>query len=265
MLIRSRIGCAPTPFRPILRPIAEQINHLMQRLDGAFERERRFASNAAHELLTPVTELRVAAENALDWPADLQATADLAKDSRELAEQMEHVVRSLLALSRAEANLTPLKVESLDLAVLLRQWAEAAAPELKARKLKLVLNLPPELKTQSDPVVLRSILNNLLVNAIEYSLEASELRITARRLPGTVEVEVINHAARISPEDVAHFGEPFWRGDKAHQSREHSGLGLALSRAFAQLLRGNLGFSLQGNHCIVATRTLISTPSSQAP
>ena len=73
---------------PDLIPIAGQINDLMARLEAALDRERRFAGNAAHELLTPVSELRLASENALEWPNDLMATSSLASLSSVAKEQL---------------------------------------------------------------------------------------------------------------------------------------------------------------------------------
>ena len=241
-----------------LRPIAEQINHLMHRLEGAFERERRFASNSAHELLTPVSELRVAAENALEWPNDPQATAGLASEARELAIQMEHVVRSLLALSRAEANLTRLRVELIDLSTLIHETLQANFEKAHARSLRFETKLPPALEIESDQVLLGSILKNLIQNSLEYALPGGTIKISATATKADVEIVVTNQTSPITPEEIARFGEPFWRRDTAHQSREHAGLGLALSKAFAHLLGGELAITAES-----ATRITVKLLLSQ--
>src|SRR5690606_14347647 len=90
-------------------------------------------------------------------------------------------------------------------------------------------------------------------NAVEYSVPGSEIVISAKQSGHRVELTLANQAAsQLSATDIEHFCEPFWRGDQAHQSREHAGLGLALGRAFAELLGGKLSLSLEGHRTFVA-------------
>jgi two-component system sensor histidine kinase QseC len=253
--LKYRVAIESLPMD--LRPIAEQINDLMLRLESAFHRERRFAANAAHELLTPVSELRLAAENAIDWPNDPRATASLATEARDLAGQMEHVVRSLLALSKAEARLMPHRVEPCDLSVLFSQVLGSLQESLAARSLQICFGPPCELEVMTDEVMLRSILNNLLLNAVEYSEPNSEIHISCREQPHSIEILIANKSATpLEPAHLEHFHEPFWRGDQAHQSREHAGLGLALSEAFAKVLDGELQLALEPANHVLARLTL---------
>lgn len=252
--LESRIRVESLPLD--LQPIGRQINGLMMRLDAAFARERRFASNAAHELLTPVSELKVAADNALDWPDDSRATADLAKDASELAAEMEHVVRSLLALSRAEADLTPFHKERFDLTTTIRDMLDSHAEAIAAKSLHLECELPARAEWVSDEVIVRSILNNLLTNAADYSSSGTPLIVSLRHQQDEVEIVVENQAESVRPEDIERFTEAFWRSDKVRTSRDHSGLGLALSRAFAHLLGGSLQFSLIDEKTVVAVLRL---------
>lgn len=232
---------------PDLRPIADQINDLMKRLDAAFHRERRFAANAAHELLTPVAELRIAAENAIDWPDDQQATGSLAAEAKDLSTQMEHVVRTLLALSKAEAKMMPLNIQVFDLGALLHDLLDSLKPRLAARGLRVQVNPSGKFEFASDQVILRSVLSNLFANAAEYATEKSEIQIVIEHRAGNIELAISNRvSSAISSEDLARFCEAFWRGDPAHQSREHAGLGLALAKAFAEVLGGEIRFPLTG-------------------
>ena len=248
--LKSRLHAASLPSD--LKPIAEQINHLMDRLEAAFQRERRFASNAAHELLTPVSELRLAAENALDWPDDPQATSGLATETSELASQMEHTIRSLLAISRAEANLTPLKVTPVELGDLLEELEVSLQSRCQERSLTITRNVVRPLIVTTDRVICRAIFNNLLLNAAEYATAGSTIRIDGKRNAEAGVIEIRNAAAGLTAADVEKFCEPFWRGDKAHSSRDHTGLGLPLTKAFVEQLGGSLSFTLEAES-IVAT------------
>lgn len=252
--LESRISVDSLPVD--LQPIASQINGLVKRLGATFARERRFASNAAHELLTPVSELRIASDNALDWPDDPRATSGLAKEACELAEQMEHVVRSLLALSRAEAHLTPVNSEHFDLGNLLKELLDSFQAEISSRNLRFTCELPKEFPLNSDRVIVRSILSNLLLNAIEYSADATPLKLSGRIDSEMIELTIENRPDEVTREDLEHFCEAFWRKDSARSSREHTGLGLALSLAFVRLLKGELNFEIEEEAIVVTTLRL---------
>jgi two-component system heavy metal sensor histidine kinase CusS len=113
---------------------------------------------------------------------------------------------------------------------------------------------------------LRSILSNLLLNAVEYSASGSTIKIDAVNDESNVAIAVTNRSvARLSPEEVARFAEPFWRADQSHQSREHAGLGLALTRAFVEALDGSFSIELHGADTIVATAKLPQKTLRSAP
>ena len=252
--LESRISVDSLPVD--LQPIARQINALVKRLEATFARERRFATNAAHELLTPVSELRIASDNALDWPDDPKATSGLAKEACELAEQMEHIVRSLLALSRAEAHLTPVNAEHFEFDVMIRELLDAFQAETESRNLKVTCELPDGVQMNSDRVIVRSVLSNLVSNAIEYSRAPSLIEISGRVDSGMIDFQIRNRPEEINPEDVEHFCEAFWRADNARSSSEHTGLGLALSLAFVRLLEGELRFEIEDKEVVVTTLSL---------
>lgn len=259
--LESRISVESLPVD--LQAIAGQINELVERLGATFARERRFASNAAHELLTPVAELRIASDNALDWPDDPEATAGLAKQSCELADQMGHVVRSLLALSRAEAHLTPVDSKLFDFDAMVRELLDSFQTKIDSRKLQFTCELPEKMSLNSDQVIVRSVLSNLLLNAIEYSSASSLITISGDADSDAIELRIRNRAEQVRAGDLEHFCEAFWRGDSARSSREHSGLGLALSRAFVQLLGGELRFKIEDNETVLTILRLPKGP--QAP
>jgi signal transduction histidine kinase len=258
--LESRISVETLPVD--LQAIAGQINELVERLEATFARERRFASNAAHELLTPVAELRIASDNALDWPDDPEATAGLAKQSCELAEQMGHVVRSLLALSRAEAHLTPVESKPFDFDEVVRKLLDSFQPKIDSRKLQFTHEFPERMRMSSDRVIVQSILSNLLLNAIEYSADSSLITISGEVDSDAIELRIRNRAEQISVEDLEYFCEAFWRADSARSSREHTGLGLALSLAFVRLLGGELRFEIEDDETVV---TILSLPKGHQP
>ena len=104
----------PTDAPVELRPVYERLNDLIHRLETGFDRERRFSSDLAHEMRTPVAELKMLSEVALKWPD--QAGAGTHAETLDIARQLESMIESLLALARWESGEVSLQKETVDLA-----------------------------------------------------------------------------------------------------------------------------------------------------
>jgi two-component system sensor histidine kinase QseC len=96
-----------------LRSICERLNDLLSRLQSAFARERRFSADVAHELRTPIAELRAIAEVALKWPTPDPEVVGAFQDVVAAAGQMQGIVDGLLAIARCEGGREPVAVESM--------------------------------------------------------------------------------------------------------------------------------------------------------
>jgi two-component system sensor histidine kinase QseC len=220
-----------------LWPIADRLNALLGRLEQSFEREREFSANVAHELRTPLAELRTAAELALAWPDARHADTD--RETLAIARQMEGIVSRLLALLRSERGLLPLTSETLHLAEMLRAVWQPFASGAAAKGLEVIWRVEETISIQSDPVLLRSIITNLLENAAEYTPAGGSIWIEAERTP-RFSLRVANTIDSATPPDVSKLFDRFWRHDAARSSGEHVGLGLSLARTFA----GAMGYEL---------------------
>lgn len=222
-----------------LRPVGDRLNDLLSRLEAAFERERRFGSDLAHELRTPIAELKAMAEVATTWPQD--RAPDMDQAVLEIAGRMESLVTRLLALGRSEQGRAVVVAEPVDLARLIGAVASGLESLRRAREVGFVADAPETLTVTTDPVMVRSILVNLLENAFTYSPVGSEVCLALTTQPcGSWSVTVTNLAPELRREEVARLFERFWRKDAARAGGNHAGLGLALCRAFAEQLGGTL-------------------------
>jgi signal transduction histidine kinase len=219
-----------------LQPVVEQLQSLIQRVQSAIERERRFTANAAHELMTPIAEIRSLAEAAALWSNDPEATAQLATDVLEIGRQMEHLVTNLLALTRAEARVAVLQIESLDFIGLLRRLLDGFSDRIASKNIRLECDLPAQAPIRSDRILLQSILYNLLDNAVEYCPANGTIACHVRSTPEDMELRIGNTALDLPAGDLEHVFEPLWRNEAARSDRSHSGLGLSLARAFSRSL-----------------------------
>jgi two-component system sensor histidine kinase QseC len=208
----------------------------MDRLQAAFERERRFTANAAHELATPLAELRALADNALRWRNDLEATGRFAADAHEIALQMQRLVEALLGLARCESGRQPVVAERIALSEMLGEIRAGLAPRLAARQLAMTWDTPDGLVLESDRAMCHSIFSNLLDNAVEHTPVGGQIISRLESAPTGFVFTLANTNPGLTPADLPHLFEPLWRKDTARTDRLHSGLGLALAKALAERL-----------------------------
>lgn len=225
-----------------LQPIAIRLNALLGRLEDSFERERQFSADLAHELRTPIAELRSMAECALKWPQSRDAATD--RETLAIAEQMEQLVGYILALARAEdGELTPvLQPVRLDEFVcdVWRPFAAAAAE----RDLEVECSVAA-VSAVADPTLLRAILGNLFDNAVDYAPRGTTIRVRASVADGKVTIAVANDAPELERADALKLFDRFWRKEAARTGGKHVGLGLSLARAFAAAMGWSLSAAVQ--------------------
>lgn len=215
-----------------LAPLIARFNEVLSRMEEGLLRERQFASGVAHELRTPLAELRTAIEVEMRYPSGRDAH-ELLADIGQIGAKMEHIVTALLLLTRIEAGIEQLSLQRVDVSALTQALVERHRHRLQERALDLVAQIDPGITWMADPTLLDVVLGNLLSNAFAYAPSGStvELRCTAR------DWSVTNPAPDLTDEDIARMQQRFWR--KGKEAGVHTGLGLALavSAARAQSLQ----------------------------
>jgi signal transduction histidine kinase len=242
----------PSDAMPVeLQAISGRLNDLLARLEASFERERRFSADLAHELRTPLAELRSLAECALKWPEARDPATD--RDALAIARQMEAIVTRMLALARSERGQIALSCEPVALAPLVQEAWRVFAARAAAKNLRVTVT-PPVATIETDPVLLRSILNNLFDNAVDYTPAGGEVRIAGEAAGAAVALRVTNTVAGLDADDVAKLFDRFWRKEAARSGGgEHVGLGLALARTFARAMNWQLSAELEGRGFLTFT------------
>lgn len=225
-----------------LAAIEATVNRLLNRVEQAFERERRFSNDLAHELRTPIAELRTACEVGERWPDDPENTRLFFHDTREIALHLEKIVTALLTLSRSEGGNAILQTRRIELPGFVRGcWQHAAIP---GKELQLLENIPPELAVDCDEDILGIILRNLMENAVAHSEPGTVVECAAVTVPGGVELRLTNTAKDLEPADLEHVFDRFWRKDESRTDRRHIGLGLSIARSLCEMLGLRLGVDL---------------------
>jgi signal transduction histidine kinase len=217
-----------------LRKLAETFDAMLDRLDRAFESQRRFIQEASHELRNPLAVMRTNLEVGLADPdasvEELRKTAVVVNNS---AERMSHLVDDLLIFARNE---TPaMEHELVDLATVVHGVAAEFHVPAEARGLELVRSADPGLWVLGDRQALRQALANLLANAVRLAPEGSRIRVAGGLDDGWVWMAVEDQGPGIAEADQARVFQRFFRGDGSQARAEgRSGLGLAIVRQVAE-------------------------------
>lgn len=216
-------------------PLASRLDDLLRRLREAIERERLFSSNVAHELRTPVAELRSLAEVAARWPGDREAIRGFFTDVETVAGQMEGLIANLLALARSEAGAETLQPEEAVLEDLTRAVWDRLRARAQARALSLDLTARGAPTVVTDVAKLRLILTNLLGNAVDHAPPGSTVACEVRVDEPSFQVSVSNPAPGLERDDLSRLFDRFWRKDEA-RGGHNAGLGLTLVRSLCATL-----------------------------
>jgi two-component system sensor histidine kinase QseC len=227
-----------------LVPVIHHLNGLLARLDASFARERAFSANLAHELRTPLAELRAMTEVALKWPGEASSALEALEEIHGIGLQMESVVVNLLALARSETQGRASEVPLRELAA--SCWA-AVSPEAAAKGMAFHLEVPDGLTLVTDREKLALILSNLFANAVAYGSPGRPVTCSAAAAGDGFALGVRNATADLAPEDLPRLFDRFWRKDAARSDGRHTGLGLALVAALCESLKLQKEARLEGD------------------
>ena len=236
----ARIGA---DFPRELRPFAEAFNQGLHHLYAAIARERRFSRDVAHELRTPLAEIRISAESAL-IDADPTRIQRALNATIQASSRMQRSVDTLLLLARLESGQHTLALDPLDLTALLQELLAGFNVQQMAPKSPIRVTLPESAWVQSDQGVIERIVSNLLRNAIEYAPEGDDIQCRLEREASGWMLTIVNTAPNLQASDLDQFGLRFWRKDSEGGTAHHAGLGLALALALAHAIDLPLAFSL---------------------
>jgi two-component system sensor histidine kinase QseC len=217
-----------------LQPIVQRLNELLARLQQAFERERRFSANLAHELRTPIAELLSTCEVALKWPGSQEDLVNALEDAHASGKNMAEAIETLLTLSRCQSGRQKPDLEAVDISqICANEWPRVEG-DAKAKQLQVSLNCDAAVGLLGDRRMLQLVFTNLLSNAVAYTPTGGEIRVRTSSDNGTSTFAVSNRPHEIQPADLKLMFEPFWRKGEARTERDHAGLGLTLCRALCE-------------------------------
>lgn len=221
--------------------LGQSFNAMAESLEQQEALRRQLVADIAHELRTPLAVIQGNLEAILDgiYKPSVETIAPIHEETLQLA----RLVDELRDLSLAEAGQLPLNKERVDAADLVRGVLSGFQAHANERSIELPLVLPaahlPPIEV--DPGRIRQVLSNLLANALRYVPQRGRVCVGLQRVsPNWVEVSVSDNGPGISPEDLPHVFDRFYRSDRARTRHGSAGLGLAIARQWVEAHGGSI-------------------------
>ncbi len=212
-----------------IRHLAAAFNSMSEKLEALDETRNQFVANASHELKTPLAAMKVLIESLIYQPdMDKALRTEFLQDVNKEIDRLIAIVSDLLTLVRMDAGSLQLHLETLDLGDLVEENAHRLNTMARKRSQTLTVDLQDECPTEADRGKMNQVIYNLMENAIKYTQEGGEIRVTLAREGDKAVLTVKDNGPGIPADAVPHLFERFYRVDKA-RSRETGGTGLGLS------------------------------------
>lgn len=209
---------------------------------------RELVANVSHELKTPLASIKAFAETlqlgAIDDPEHNRVFVSRIEEQ---ADRLHQLILDMIQIARVEAGKETFEITDVPLAQVFAECESQFRDAAAARRIALQIEQPAEdITARADEEGVRTILNNLIDNAIKYTAESGQVLVRCRVSPDAVTLEVQDTGIGIAEKDQGRVFERFFRVDKA-RSREMGGTGLGLSivKHLAQAFGGSIGLESQ--------------------
>ncbi len=215
-----------------LRPLAGSLNALLARLDDALNAQRRFTSDAAHELRTPLAALKLQVE-LVERAPDATARAAALSELEKGVDRAAHLVEQLLAMARLEPEALSRNFGDCDLVALAKEGIVARAVLAADKRIDLGLARAAPLRVRGDIASLSMLVANLLDNALRYTPEGGRIDVAVDDDQGQAALTVADTGPGIAIGDRERVFDRFHRGASAGPEQTGSGLGLSIVKRIA--------------------------------
>lgn len=216
------------------------LNSMLDRLEGAFQAQRRFTADVSHELRTPLTTLRGEIEVALRTERSPREYQRVFHSALEEIGRLTTMTEELLLISRADSGLITPQREPTDMNALVDASLGRMDAAIAAKELVVERSPSAAVALPLDRGLVQHLVDELVENAVQYSERRGRLRIATARVADGLRLIVENSGPGITAQEMPHLFEPFYRADQARGRGTGTGLGLTLAAAVARLHGGQI-------------------------
>jgi signal transduction histidine kinase len=212
----------------------DEVEHAQQQVKSLENQKANFIAIASHELRTPIGLILGHGSFIEEMIKDPELKSQMQVVLRNSA-RLKEIVDDITRMNEFDSGVSRLKTKTIPLRTLIEKTAKLFQERTDQKKIQFTLHLPnSELLVDGDEEKISVILNNLIDNAISYTGPGGRVHIEADRLPGYVQVKVIDNGVGIPPDEIASVFDRFYQV-QSHLTRKQGGIGLGLSVAKAMV------------------------------
>jgi heavy metal sensor kinase len=241
--------------------LAVTFNQMLDRIQGLLTEIKEMSDNMAHDLRSPITRIRGIAEVTLSTGKSLDEYEAMAASTVEECDRLLDMINTMLMISKAEAGVDRLSREEIDLAGVVQEACRLFEPTAEDKGITLSCDVTGRSHFIGDSRMIQRMLSNLLDNAIKYTPSGGSVIVSVAEIDAQVVVSIKDTGIGISPKDLPHIFERFYRCDQS-RSQTGIGLGLSLARAIARAHDGDITTESTPDQGSTFTITLPKSPPS---
>lgn len=233
--LTARVGLKRGPTE--MRRLSRAFDRMFARLELSFNAERQFASDASHELRTPITVILAECDRAKrkdKSPEDFLASIAVIEEQ---GKHMSELVQQLLGLTRIQHGTDRYPMRRLDLSIFVESCCGEFMPH-DSRGISLETDIKPGIEADFNPALMSRVVQNLLQNAYKYGRENGHILVSLEQRGGRALLRVRDDGIGIAPEDQDKIWQRFWQADASRGEDGGSGLGLAMVKEIAEFHGG---------------------------
>jgi signal transduction histidine kinase len=229
-----------------LGTLAATINHMIARLEKAFLRQKELTGDASHELRAPLAVIQAEATLALQRKREASSYQRSLEIIAKESDHMAAVIGQLLFLARADAGNEMTDLTEMDLLPFIQELSADIEPLFHEKQQTLTFHQTGPVVVKADCSLLRTVMLNLLRNAMQYTPERGEISVSLKKENSMARISVSDNGIGIPEEALPFIFNRFYRVDKA-RARESgsSGLGLAICKHIVELHQGQISVRSQ--------------------
>lgn len=231
----------PVEAVPIeMADLAQELNHMLDRLQEDFQRLSEFSSDLAHELRTPISNLLTQTQVTLSAKRDANTYRDTLASNAEELQRLARMVSDMLFLAKTERGVDLPHKEHFSAAAEIRTLLEFYEAVAEEKNIDLSTHGTGEI--QGDRLMFRRAVSNLLSNALRHTPEGGKVQIEVSREEGAMRVTVENTGEAIDSKELPRLFDRFYRADPArtHPGSDGAGLGLSITKAIVEAHGGKV-------------------------
>lgn len=220
--------------------LAESFDKMLDRIEQTLEREKRFTSDASHELRTPIAAILSACEYMTDYASDEEEIKSSAQSVKNEAERMSKLVSQLLTISRMDNDALKPECEDVDLSELLNFVCDEQEEVNSDRNISMTRDIEDNVKAIADKFMLARLYTNLISNAYCYGKDGGSVRVALRSEGKNAVLRIVDDGVGISEENLPKIWERFYQVDSARSEKGGAGLGLSMVKQIAERHGGSV-------------------------